>query len=292
MEKAVPRVFRLSNKVLKAAKNIEPKFGYGALSKIVYLRTYSRVRDYETGLREDWTDTVQRVTEGCMDMQYQHFEKNGIHWDSSQKSAEALQLFQKINEFKMSPPGRGLWGMGGAAVRQKGLNASLNNCGFISTFDMSKKVDENREPNPAYPFAYMVEMSMLGVGVGFDSLGGELNIPIHRPWHSKKNILIDDSREGWTESVRVLINSYLVPNQQTMVFDYSQLRPKGAPLKIFGGTSSGPAPLAELHDTIRDVFNSNLEITKRPTLTKRIITDIMNLCGRCVVAGGIRRYVF
>lgn len=52
--------------------------------------------------------------------------------------------------------------------------------------------------------------------------------------------VIADTREGWVDSLRVLLESYLVKNKKTVQFDYSVIRPAGIPLKTFGGTSSGP----------------------------------------------------
>lgn len=41
------------------------------------------------------------------------------------------------------------------------LYAALNNCGFVSTEDMAN--------DPSAPFAFLMDASMLGVGVGFDT---------------------------------------------------------------------------------------------------------------------------
>lgn len=67
--------------------------------------------------------------------------------------------------------------------------------------------------------------------------------------------------------------------------EYSKIRPKGQPLKTFGGTSSGYGPLKELHDSIRSV----LEKRVGKTVSSRDIVDIMNLIGKCVISGNIRR---
>ncbi|MGL4948497.1 MAG: hypothetical protein ACRC42_03880, partial [Mycoplasma sp.] len=68
-------------------------------------------------------------------------------------------------------------------------------------------------------------------------------------------------------------------------FDYSLIRKSGAPLKNFGGVSSGSWPLKELHTSIIDTMTKN----KGKTLNTRIIVDIMNFIGKTVVSGNIRR---
>ena len=49
--------------------------------------------------------------------------------------------------------------------------------------------------------------------------------------------------------------------------------------------SSGPDPLKEMHETIREVLDNN--VGKGLSITS--IVDIMNLIGKCVVAGNVRR---
>lgn len=84
---------------------------------------------------------------------------------------------------------------------------------------------------------------MLGVGVGFDTKAGYKSIVIHNPDKKRvRKFVIEDSREGWVESVKLLLNSYLKANQPKYTFDYSLVRGPGLPIKGFGGTSSGPDP--------------------------------------------------
>jgi hypothetical protein len=68
-------------------------------------------------------------------------------------------------------------------------------------------------------------------------------------------------------------------------FEYDQIRPLGAPIKTFGGVSSGYEPLKKVHDDIREVLNKNVG----QSITERSIVDIMNMIGVCVVAGNVRR---
>ena len=95
---------------------------------------------------------------------------------------------------------------------------------------------------------------------------------------------IPDTREGWVDSVAALIDSYFYGTPE-LKFDYSSIRPAGEPIKGFGGQSSGHEPLEEVHEMIREVLDGN---TGAPITTTTIV-DIMNLIGKCVVAGNVRR---
>ena len=54
-------------------------------------------------------------------------------------------------------------------VHQKNLAAALNNCAFVSTEDIDKDL--------TLPFEFLMDATMLGVGVGFDCNGaGKLTI--------------------------------------------------------------------------------------------------------------------
>lgn len=64
---------------------------------------------------------------------------------------------------------------------------------------------------------------MMGVGVGFDTKGSLLHkYKINMPdQNTIKTFVINDTREGWVDSLRLLLASYLKPNHEKMAFDYS-----------------------------------------------------------------------
>mmetsp|Transcript_20884 Transcript_20884/g.24119 ORF Transcript_20884/g.24119 Transcript_20884/m.24119 type:complete len:200 (-) Transcript_20884:144-743(-) len=127
---------------------------------------------------------------------------------------------------------------------------------------------------------------MLGVGVGFDTKGAN-QIKVYKPNRDDVFLYeIPDSREGWVESVRLLLDSYFSAGKKTVEFSYKLIRPKGIPLQTFGGVASGPEPLRELHVMVRNCLS---KIPNRGTLKMRDIVDLMNFIGKCVVAGNIRR---
>jgi adenosylcobalamin-dependent ribonucleoside-triphosphate reductase len=167
--------------------------------------------------------------------------------------------------------------MGTKIVNEQKNSAALQNCAFVSTTEMTKN-------NPGKPFAFLMEASMLGVGVGFDDLGADKDFTIYEPTE-EETYVIPDTREGWQESTVALINSFLRDGQKSLVFDYSEIRPYGAPIATFGGTASGPEPLVLLHDVIAKMFKGRAG----QKLTRVDIADIGNLIGRCVVSGNVRR---
>jgi ribonucleoside-triphosphate reductase len=120
--------------------------------------------------------------------------------------------------------------------------------------------------------------------VGFDTQGANKLTILQPNYETSFNYTIPDSREGWTESLKLLLNAYF-QGHGFPVFDYSLLRPNGAPIKTFGGKSAGPEPLINLHLQLMGLLNES--IGKLISITN--IVDIMNLIGVCVVAGNIRK---
>ncbi|TFH25821.1 hypothetical protein E4G67_00425 [Candidatus Bathyarchaeota archaeon] len=154
-------------------------------------------------------------------------------------------------------------------------NILTGNCGFTSTKDVSIELGNS--------FAWAMDMLMLGVGVGFDTKGAG-QVIIKSPTKEQITFVIPDSREGWVESVRLLMNSYH-NGGNVVTFDYSKIRPRGEPIRGFGGTASGPGPLEELHKNIRGILGA----LDGESITSVAITDLMNFIGKCVVAGNVRR---
>lgn len=273
--KESPRKFALDAAFIEVFKHKKTSFGFNGLGEIAYRRSYSRLKD--DGSNEEWFETVERVVNGCFNMQRQHMQEINKPFDYEGAQGLAQKMYSKIFDFKFLPPGRGLWAMGTRLTEDKHLYAALNNCAFVSTKGHTCETF-------ALPFAFLMDLSMLGVGVGFDTKGAG-SIMVKKPdEENKKEVVIDDSREGWVNSVKELLASYFMGTAE-IVFDYSKIRPEGIVLKGFGGISSGPAPLIELHKGIVDTLNNNLD---RPIMSRSIV-DLMNMIGKCIVAGNIRR---
>lgn len=264
--------FKLDDKFVEKYKKKEPPFGFNGLGKIVYLRTYSRTK--EDGTNEKWYETIRRVVEGTYSIQKRHITGQGLGWDDNKGQESAQEMYDRMWNMKFLPPGRGLWAMGTDIINDKNLFVALNNCAFVSTETIIEDFSK--------PFEFMMDFSMLGVGVGFDVKGADkLNIQVP---DESYNFIIPDTREGWVDSLGALLNAYFRGSSYP-IFDYSKLRKKGEMIKTFGGKSSGPEPLMKLHRDIDQLLTKRLG----DKLTMQDIVDIMNMIGVCVVSGNVRR---
>jgi ribonucleoside-triphosphate reductase (thioredoxin) len=272
--------FRLSDDFVAGYKSKKAPFGYtdaagNSVGEITFLRTYSRLK--EDGTKETWADVCERVINGMYSIQKDHCKSQRLPWNDAKAQASAKEAFDRLFNLKWTPPGRGLWVMGTPLVNEQRNSAALQNCAFVSTTEMTKQ-------NPARPFAFLMEASMLGVGVGFDDKGADKDFTIYAP-QGEETYVVPDTREGWVESLTLIINAYLRADQKTPVFDYSQVRPAGVPIKTFGGTAAGHEPLERLHNYIHKLFKGRAG----EKITRTDIADIGNLIGVCVVSGNVRR---
>ena len=272
--------FRLLPDFIDKYKEAEPPFGFrdaggNSLGEITFIRTYSRVKD--DGTKEKWWEVCERVINGMYTIQKDWAKNNKLPWNDNKAQTSAKEAFDRMFNLKWTPPGRGLWVTGTKLIHERNIVAGLYNCSFISTGDM-----EHRDPGAV--FAWVMDALMLGVGVGFDTRGEAKGIRIGVREDSDEVYQIPDTREGWAESIRLLLNSYLRTNKK-IEFDYSLIRPYGEPIKGFGGTASGPEPLIKVHRQIEHILDN------RPgeVFDARAIVDMVNLIGTCVVAGNVRR---
>jgi len=272
--------FKLADDFVTPYRSKKVPWGYqdaagNSLGEITFLRTYSRLK--EDGTKETWVDVCERVINGMYSLQKDHAKQNRLPWSDIKAATSAKEAFDRLFNLKWTPPGRGLWMMGTPQVNEQKNSAALQNCSFVSTSSMTKN-------DPAKPFSFLMEASMLGVGVGFDDKGADKDFTIYAPTEGDTYV-IPDTREGWYESTAAVINSYLKPDTKKPTFDYSAIRPYGTPIKTFGGTAAGPDPLIKLHDQLAKIFDNRAG----QKLTRRDIADIGNLIGVCVVSGNVRR---
>jgi len=248
-----------------------PEPAWGPIGEVVAMRTFPREKD--DGSRESWFEVVQRVVEGTFSIQKNWCAERAVDFSEEKTQRTAQKMFEAMWSFSFLPPGRGLFIMGTEHLVRVGASA-LNNCAFVSTQDFRDDV--------AKPFCFMMDMSMLTVGVGFDTRGAG-SVTIGEPGATTPYI-VEDSRDGWVLSLRALIEAYS-QGKSLPRFDYSKIRPAGSRLSGLGGTSSGYAPLEDLHTSVQAVLKTYIDLP----LDSIGIVDIMNLIGRCVVAGNVRR---
>jgi len=176
--------------------------------------------EFETGATgtEEWWQTCRRVVEGMFNMQKEHVVLLGLEWNDAKAQRTAKDAYERLFNLKWTPPGRGLWMMGTKFVEER-TAAGLFNCAFRSTRDLATK--------GGYLFAWMMDALMVGVGVGFDT-EGEGTVTLKEPQYTNDVHIIDDSREGWVNSVHMLLDGFFF-GDNVQKFDYWAIRAEGAP---------------------------------------------------------------
>lgn len=239
---------------------------WGEVGYPTFKRTYSR--PLEGGGTEEWPDTVNRVVEACNN-------QLGCNFLDHEKE----ELRDIMLDLKGTVAGRFLWQLGTETVDRLGL-PSLQNCSFVV-------VD-----NPIRPFTWAFEMLMLGSGVGFNIQREHVyqlpkvldKVTVERKDENDADFIVPDSREGWVELLdRVLRASF--ETGEGFTFATHLIRPKGAPIKGFGGTASGSEDLVWGMLEINKIMNS--KAGRR--LSSVDCLDLMNIIGKIVVAGNVRR---
>lgn len=264
----VNEYFQLDDSTVTRLESMIPEFGYNGFGEFIFYRTYSRQK--HNGKQENWADVVIRVINGVMSIRKDHYARNRIDWDERRWQEYAREMSISMFEMKWLPPGRGLWAMGTAFVVERGSMA-LYNCAA------TKLGGNDRFANDCH---WLMDSLMLGVGVGFEAVRDDLKL--YKP-EGKFLYEIPDTREGWCDATKLLIEAYTQPGRYEPEFDYSGIRPAGELIKGFGGQASGPGPLVQLHEDIRRLCST-------PGLSPlRFKTDIANKIGCCVVAGNVRR---
>ena len=228
------------------------------VAEFIYKRTYSRWLE-EEGRREDWPETIERFINFIISKRP----------DIPEKTINKIRKY--MTEFAVMPSMRFLWAAGPAASTD---NTAIYNCSFAKI-------------NSVDAFAECLYVLMCGTGFGFSVEKEEVDklptIPTIKSGQGLPTVLIEDSKAGWADSVKTLMNSLY--DGQNIYFDYSAIRPEGARLMTMGGRASGPAPLVKLHDFMRETMH-NAQGRKLTTLEAH---DICNQIAEIVVVGGVRR---
>lgn len=230
-----------------------------AAAEFVYYRTYSKWNE-QLGRRETWEETVERV----------------ISFLKQEKGDKVpTKVFRKIKNkmlnFEVLPSMRLVWSAGEAAKKS---NVCLYNCSFLTVDTIES-------------FAECLYILCCGTGVGFSVENKYVSkLPEVKKLDSSytaQTCVVGDSKEAWADSVKFLMECLY--EGKDLLFDYSQIRPKGARLKTMGGRASGSEPLVILHAFIKQTFNN----AQGRKLTSLECHDIMNKIAEIVVSGGVRR---
>jgi hypothetical protein len=248
---------------------------WSSVGYLTYKRTYARRLDENdiNSATEEFPDTVERVIKAC-DKQL----------NCGFTAEEEQRLRDYLLGLKGSVAGRFWWQLGTDTVDKLGLS-SLQNCAF-------RTVDK-----PVEPFTWAMDMLMLGSGVGYNiqkenvnklpSVNVDFKCPI-RVVDSGADFIVPDSREGWVALLgKTLKAAFLAHSSGKQTFTYSTqlIRSKGAAIKGFGGTASGPEDLVWGIEQISKILEKRAGKQLRPV----DCLDIMNIIGAVVVAGNVRR---
>jgi ribonucleoside-diphosphate reductase alpha chain len=228
----------------------------------IFKSRYSRYLP-EKNRREHWDETVDRYINFMVD---KIKEKQNYELDEKTKK----ELRDAIYNLEVMPSMRSLMTAGKALDRD---NVAGYNCSYLP-IDDPKAFDE----------AMCILMN--GTGVGFSVERQYVNKLPEIPdqlYDCDTIITVRDSKEGWSKALRMLIS--LLYAGEVPKWDLSNLRPAGAPLKTFGGRSSGPEPLNDLFKFVIRIFKN----AHGRKLTSLECHDIMCKIGEVVVVGGVRR---
>ena len=229
------------------------------LSEITVYMKYAKYLP-EKQRRETWEELVTRNKE--------------MHQRKYPKLKEEIEeVYKMVYDKKVLPSMRSLQ-FGG-----KPIETSPNrvyNCAFLPIDHIDA-------------FAETMFLLLGGTGVGYSVQKHHVEkLPeIQKPNGNRtRRYLIGDSIEGWADAIKVLMKSYFGVNSSTPIFDYSDIRPKGAMLVTSGGKAPGPQPLKDCIHNITKVLDAKQNGERLTTLETH---DIVCYIADAVLAGGIRR---
>jgi ribonucleoside-triphosphate reductase len=146
------------------------------LSAFTFVRTYSRFIFDQNGNKiknESYFNVCLRCVNGIISIAKEKLIRDG-KWSEREWQAKAKEMLEFMLQFKMLPPGRGLWAMGTPIIHTNRDNMALFNCTFVTT--------DNIDVVGAECFCYMMYALMVGAGCGYDARGaGKITIMLPEP---------------------------------------------------------------------------------------------------------------
>jgi ribonucleoside-diphosphate reductase alpha chain len=257
-EHAKQREDRPIPEVVRTAFEESDKYFPTQLQKFQFYDKYSRF-NYELGRRETWVETIDRAVNYLKEL-------------SEYRLPPAM--YNRVREFMLNMKAMTsmrLLAMAGAAARRN--NICIYNCSYMPVDSIDS-------------FVEALIISMCGCGVGYSVERQYIeNFPRIRRQSGAKPIrhVVEDSAEGWADALRLGLETWF--DGGDIVFDYSQIRPAGAPLRVKGGRASGPQPLRKMLDFTRQRILARQGSFLRPIDAH----DIMCAVGSAAVSGGVRR---
>ena len=250
---------------------LKPINGLEEIARFVFTTKYARYNE-KNKRRETWDETIGRVES----MHLQKFK----HLSAEDKKLIS-EAFDFVRAKKVVPSMRSMQ-FGGKAVFAH--NARLFNCAV-------RHVDSVRS------FSEIFYLLLCGCGVGIGLSKTFLDRLPDLVTAADKNgtvvtFTVQDTIEGWADSVEVLLNCYTRNNAlsgRKIVFDYSKIRPEGAKIKTGGGKAPGYKGLKAAHKKIKEFLDHLIEKQERVRLRSVDVYDVLMHCADAVLSGGIRR---
>ena len=226
------------------------------LSEITTYMKYAKFRP-EFNRRETWEELVTRNKE----MHQTKFP---------QLKNEIEEAYKLVYDKKVLPSMRSLQ-FAGKPIELN--NARIFNCSFLP-------IDDWRS------FSEIMFLLLSGCGVGYSVQTHHIEqLPEIKVPTKSKRYLIGDSIEGWADAVRMLCKAYFT-GAPLPLFDFRDIRAKGAQLITVGGKAPGPEPLKECLFNLQKVFDRKKNGER---LTSVEAHDMACHIADAVLSGGIRR---
>ncbi len=227
------------------------------LSDIVVYNKYAKYLPSKQR-RETWEELVNRNKE--------------MHQEKFPKLKEEIEdVYKMVYDKKVLPSMRSLQ-FAGKPIDIN--NSRIFNCSYLP-------IDDWRA------FSEVMFLLLSGCGVGYSVQKYHIEkLPDIRISKKTRRYLVGDSIEGWADSVKVLLKSYFGITAARPVFDFRDIRPKGAELITVGGKAPGPEPLKECLFQIQKVLDRKEDGEQLSPIEAH---DIICHIADAVLSGGIRR---
>ena len=227
------------------------------LSDIVVYNKYAKY-DSNKQRRETWEELVTR--------------NKKMHQSKFPNLKEEIEeVYKMVYDKKILPSMRSLQFAGKPIAIN---NSRIFNCSFLP-------IDDFRS------FSEIMFLLLSGCGVGFSVQQHHIEkLPEIHKATKEKRFLIGDSIEGWADAVRAIMKAYLGKSKTMPIFDFRDIRPKGAELITVGGKAPGPEPLKECLFQIQKVLDRKKDGDNLSSIEAH---DIICHIADAVLSGGIRR---
>ncbi|MCB0017030.1 MAG: hypothetical protein KDE09_04515, partial [Anaerolineales bacterium] len=252
------RLQRPVPEIVRDAFRASEKYFPTQLQKFQFYDKYSRF-NYEFGRRETWVETVDRAIYFLREL-----SKNRLPDETYDR------LRDGILNMKVMPSMR-LLAMAGPAARRN--HVAIYNCSYMPVDSLDSFVE-----------ALIISMSGCGVGYSVERRYVEQLPRIKRQSGATPKLhVVEDSSEGWAEAIRLGLTTWF--DGEDIRFDFSMVRPAGAPLFTKGGRASGPEPLRKMLE-----FSRSRILGRQGSFLRTLDAhDLMCAVGDAAVSGGVRR---